>query len=264
MHIQRRVAVVAAIGCVAFLSGCATLDGKKAAYLGNQPNLSAPDVGAFVKERQDVLAHLQSLAPIEQLSGGGENWKPVVEAGMLYVDVRCARFMDALFWINRFRDTTSHQIQYVSAATSAVLALTQATKELLGIAPLGFGLMDQTVNNVGQGLLYNLDPGTVSGLVARQQATYRGAIKDVTYTNRAAAMTAIQQYAALCLPVSIEGEVNRAIANSEFKPAPIRPQLTVDDIPPAAGDDDFFEEDVSSSPPPANNYIPSIEQRRPQ
>ena len=238
------------------VAGCTTVQQKTAYYRGNTPDLRPQNVAAFAADQEALIASFQSLAGTGTLQNG-DDWRPVVHAGMHYVDVRCSRFMDALFWLNRARDTSSNQIRYAGAGASALLALLNASRELIGIAPIGFGFLDQTVNNVGQGLLYNLDPGIVSGLVSRQQAAYRGAIKDTQYTTRGAALQAVQQYAALCLPVSIEGEVNRAIADSEFEAVTYRPP-----VPPTDGRDD--PTDVPPPPLPASenvNVIPVIQQR---
>lgn len=240
------------------MSGCATIQTKTGYYKGNTPDLQPADLARFAAQQDAIVLTLEKMAGTPGLQNGGD-WRPVVDSGMHYVDVRCSRFMDALFWFNRVRDTSSNQIQYTGAATSALLALVGAAKDLIGIAPLGFGLLDQTVNNIGQGLLYNLDPGIVSGLVARQQTAYRQAIKDTRYTNRGAALQAIQQYAVLCLPVSIEGEVNRAITNSEFKATNYRLPVPGSQAPGTP------ETPSTTTTPPSNtNVVPVIEQTQPE
>lgn len=228
------------------LSGCATLhesvQNKAKAYMANTPDIQAADLEDFRTRQAAIVATLEASAGTPGLKNG-DDWRPVVDEGMRYVDLRCSRFMDALFWLNRARETSSNEIRYAGAGTAALLALVAASKELIGITPLAFGFLDQTLNNVGQGLLYNLDPGIVRGLVAREQTTFKTAITNTRYTTRGAALEAIQQYAELCLPVSIEGEVNRAISNSEFQAVNYR-------VPVPA-----------SPPPPANvNVVPVVEQ----
>jgi hypothetical protein len=200
-----------------FLTGCTTVKSKRLGYSGNVPDFATTNVTQFRQDQDYLVSEFARLGGLPGPPVNGMDWRPVVDGGMLYVDTRCERFMDALFWLNRVRETTSNQIQYAGAAASAILALTNAAKDLIGIAPLGIGLADQTVNNVSQGLLYHLDPGDVAQLVARKQGTYRDLIKDVKYTSRPAAMNAVAQYAANCLPVRIEGDVNQAIATSKFE-----------------------------------------------
>lgn len=216
-HIRNRAATgVAILLAGIFLTGCTTVKSKGSGYAGNVPDVAAVNVTQFREAQDAVVGEFARLGGLQQPPAHGGDWRPVVDGGMLYVDVRCDRFLDSLFWLNRVRETTTNQIQYAGAATSAILAIANATRELIGIAPLGFGLADQTVNNIGQGLLYHLDPGDVAQLVVRKQGTYRGLVKDVNYTQRPAAMNAVAQYAANCLPVRIEGDVNQAIAKSKF------------------------------------------------
>lgn len=263
---NRAATAVALLLAGVSLTGCMTVNSKKAGYAGNVPDFARKDVASYVADRNAILLEFALLGGLTAIPENEGEWRPVVDGGMQYVDVRCARFMDSLFWLNRARETASNQIQYASAAVSAALAIANATKNLLGIAPLGFGFADQTVNNLGQGLLYNLDPGVVAGLVARQQGTYRDAIKNSDYTNRAAALAAIQQYASLCLPVSIEGEVGRAIANSEFKRVDYRTPPQRDDPPPEPPATATQPDGQAPPPPPSGeqNVVPVLEQRQPE
>jgi hypothetical protein len=259
-----RARFVFALVC-AGLSGCATLhetvQTKAKAYMANTPDLQPADLQDFRDRQAAIVALLEESAGTPGLKNG-DDWRPVVDEGIHYVDVRCSRFMDALFWLNRARDTSSNEIRYAGAGTSALLALVAASKELIGITPLAFGFLDQTLNNVGQGLLYNLEPGIVRGLVAREQTTFKTAITNTRYTTRGAALEAIQQYAELCLPVSIEGEVNRAISNSEFQAVNYRVPIPVPPTPPATGAAGGGRVPPSPAATPSNvNVVPVVEQR---
>lgn len=236
----------------ASLGGCATMQRQTAAYLGNRPDLNPVDVAEFRAGQEANLDQFVQLAGTPNLRNGGD-WNPVVDAGMHYVDVRCSRFMDALFWFNRVRDATSRQIQYSGAAASAAMTLLSAGRDLLGLAPMAFALADQTVNNIGQGLLYNLNPGTVLGLVERRQAAYRAGLAGVHFTTRGAALRAIQGYAQICLPAAIETEVGRAIEMSEFQ--------AVDHRRPLPGvDGDGGTAAPPPAPPAPANAIPVVRQ----
>ena len=264
-HIGNRSATgVAILLAGVFLTGCTTVKSKGRGYAGNVPDFAVANVAQFRQAQDVVVGEFARLGGLSQIPPHGGDWRPVVDGGMLYADVRCERFLDALFWLNRVRETTSNQIQYAGAAASAVLALTNAAKDLIGIAPLGFGFADQTVNNIGQGLLYHLDPGDVAQLVARKQGTYRDLIKDVKYTQRPAAMNAVAQYAANCLPVRIEGDVNQAIAKSEFvrvdhrqKPEPA-PETTEDEEAPVVATDGATET-PAETPAVGDNEAPVLE-----
>ena len=179
------------------------------------------DVTRFVAGQDAILAEFATLAGVSMPGPTGE-WRPIIDAGIHYADVRCDRFMDSLFWFNRVRETTSRQIQYTGAAVSAALAVVQASVNAVGLTPLGFAFLDQTVNNFGAGLLFNLNPSNVRTIVERKQEAYLRGLS-ASYTSRAIALQVIQNYAAICLPPSIETEVELAISTQEYKANPIIP-----------------------------------------
>lgn len=219
--------------CAAILAGCtpATFQEKLSNYVGNKPDLDGTDVTAYVTNQNKVMEEFAKLAGVNPAAGG--EWRQVIDAGIHYVDVRCDRFMDSLFWFNRARETSSRQIQYTGAALGAALAVLEASKNAIGLTPLGFSLFDQTVNNLGAGLLFSLNPSTVRVLVEKKQEAYVRSLSP-SYTNKAIALQVIQNYAAICLPPSIETEVERAIANEGYKPDSIVPKLppAFDDVTP--------------------------------
>lgn len=58
-------------------------------YKGNTPDLQSADIGKFAMEQSAILTQLQELAGTPNLKNG-DDWRPVVDAGMQYVDVRCS------------------------------------------------------------------------------------------------------------------------------------------------------------------------------
>lgn len=223
--------LLALLAAGAVVSGCtaASLERRVRDYTANQPAISPEAVKAFVDDQEDVLEDFARLAGQSSLAQIKE-WRPVVDAGIHYTDVRCDKFMDSLFWLNRVREGTSRQIQYAGSAVSAALAIVDASKSAIGLTPLGFSLFDQSINNLGAGLLFNLNPSTVRVLVEKKQLAYLRSLS-ASYTNRTIALQVIQNYAAICLPPSIETEVERAITDQEYAPATIaRP------LPPAPDD----------------------------
>lgn len=198
-------------------SACTTVQEHVDAYRSNVPDLDRNDVAAFVAAREEVVGQLKALSGTDPRQDG-DDWRPVVDAGILYADVRCDRYMNALFWFNRARASTSRQIGIGGSAASAAMALLNAGKDLIGLAPLGFTFLDQSVDNVGKGLLFDLDPSIVRSLVEKQQTAYRQGLNGAGFRTKTGAMNAIQGYAALCLPPSIETEVSRAVEASEYEP----------------------------------------------
>lgn len=220
---MQRVVLSGVVIASIMLSGCLgnspkTFSEKYHNYIKNVPDLDDKDVETFAKDNEKILADFAKLAGVKT-PGANEEWRPVIDAGINYTDTRCDRFMDALFWLNRARETTSRQLEYTGSAVGAALAVVEASKTAIGLTPLGFSLFDQTVNNLTTGLLYNLSPSTVRILVEKRQTAYIQALTP-SYTSRAIALRVIQGYAAICLPPAIEAEVERAINAKEYVPNP--------------------------------------------
>jgi len=241
-------------------SACTTVREHVDAYKSNVPDLSASDVAAFVAARETVVDRLKSLSGTDPRQDG-DDWRPVVEAGILYADVRCDRYMNALFWFNRARESTSREIGFAASAGSAAMALLDAGKDLIGLAPLGFTIVDQTVNNIGKGLLFDLSPSIVRSLVEKQQTAFLQGLNGAEFRTKTGAMSAIQAYTTICLPPSIETEVSRAVEASEYRPVDFfgknAPSAPAEEIP--ADDDPVSGSSPSASepslPPPDSTPI---------
>lgn len=204
------------------LGGCATMDrgrDKLAAYGDNVPALDSRKVDAFVTGQNEVYDRLVMLAPVD-----AGDYRPIVDGGMMYVDLRCARYMDALFWFNRAREGTNRQLGYLGSASAAILEIVGASRELMSLTPLGIKFASETVDNVGKGLLYDLSPAAIRSIVDEQQIAFKKAIEGNRYRSKTAALQVIQAYVMLCLPASIEGQVEKAVTEAKFQekqePAP--------------------------------------------
>lgn len=198
-------------------SACASVQEHVDAYKSNKPDLSETNVAAFVAGRENVVASLKTLSGTDPRQDG-DDWRPVVDAGILYADVRCDRYMNALFWFARARESSSREIGFAGSASSAAMALLNASKDLIGLAPLGFTFLDQSINNIGRGLLFDLSPSIVRSLVEKQQTAYLKGLNGAEFRTKSGALNAIQAYTAICLPPSIETEVSRAVEASEYRP----------------------------------------------
>ena len=247
------------------LGGCSTAYEKTLYYANNDPDLATSDVSELASDSEALVASFVSIAGLPKKPEAGEEWRPVIDAGMHYADVRCERFLDALFWINRVKQSASNQVQYTSAATSAILSLVNASKNLLGIAPLGFGFLNDSIDNFGSTLLYGLEPGAVTGLVHRSQGEFRNGLKKTGYTNQAVALRTVYAYSSLCLPVTIERQVGEAVKNAKFSLVEPKPKSTdtakdEKDTVDESGDSSPGDNNVQNEAGEEDNYIPQVEQ----
>ncbi len=248
-----RTALTAMIGLS--LAGCAAVREKGEAFAANKPDIDAKDVVRYTTDQDVIWTQFVTLSQSDPASDRFYN--DVVDAGLLYVDARCTRYLDALAWFARARDAASRQIGYVSAAATAALAIENASKELLGLTPLGFTLLSSTIDNIGKGLLFELPPSAVKILVDEQRSAFRARVAKTPYTNRAAALATVQGYVAICLPVSIEAQVAEAVQNARFV-------AKQDDPPPPGAEEDEGFRDSEGAREPLPNTVPALEQAVPR
>ncbi|WP_431259354.1 hypothetical protein ACQ86G_03555 [Roseateles chitinivorans] len=220
------------------LPGCAAYDRSGLAANGPGSDLPAADATTF-REAQDALivqlvkaAKPPAASEIVKPTGAEDlkftvaadvSWDMVIRAGMDYADVRCESYLHALYRLDRDRKTAVTQTGLLGGATAGVqAALGKAAKEVAIVAIL-FGLAGSTIDNVASNLLYELEPSSVRTLVKAQQAHYRDNLR-MGYQDRPAAMTALRGYALLCVPASIESEVNLAVRSTQPKAKPGNPE----------------------------------------
>jgi hypothetical protein len=166
---------------------------------------------------------------------GSAEWGKFVEAGFGFIDEQCEQYLDALFWYNRYRNATSQHLALTGGFTSSILGIAEASAKSIAITAAAFGFSSTAFDNLSGTVLFDLDPSAVKNLVDRSRAQYRAAVQARSNnlgketattaiaplaTNRPDAMSLIQGYLSLCLPASIETQVNNAVASTDFEVDP--------------------------------------------
>jgi hypothetical protein len=149
------------------------------------------------------------------------DWRKIVYAGLDDVDERCDHYIESLTSARRDRDTFAKQLHDTATTTVSIVGLTSGASAI-GVAVLqaAFGLAESSLDSYYSRLLLTLETTTVHGVVRKQQTTYRkslaaGYIQHVS--NKPTAYYAIRGYLRLCLPSTIESEVNAAITDVHYQ-----------------------------------------------
>jgi hypothetical protein len=215
------------------LAGCATGLQEKRKYLGGvDVEINQTDVGGYAESQTAVMNHFVVLSGQATGDDSKVEWRRVVDAGIDYVDARCERYIDSIFWFNRAKNGVKSQIDIVGTATAGILGATEAAAKSISLTAIAFGLGSQSVENYGKGLLYEIDPASLREVVEKSQGAYIDGLQGVTYTSRPAAMRAIRGYLVFCLPATLESQVNKAVANSEFQTVTTREGAGKTDVVP--------------------------------
>lgn len=198
---------------------------------GPEPTFVVADVEAYSSEQNRYLIAFAQMAGFFTYESEGSpvpvgdplspdddvRWKEVARAGMNYIDRECARYIDAIFWYDRAATTVSSQINITGAATTGIMGLAGMAAESLAITAIAFGFASESVDNIVNSVLYQLNPSTVRAIVAEAQEAYRDEFERKTYNSRQGAVAAIRGYLSVCLPPSIETTVNTAIMNANIE-----------------------------------------------
>jgi hypothetical protein len=232
-----------ALHLVIFISCAGCVDSDRIRLLtGPGVDLNATDI-QYYRANQDVV--VQNLLALAGRGGVPESdindWSPVVDAGIGFVKQRCEAYLDAIFWFNRYKNTTVNEINLLGAGTASALGIAQASARDIALVALAFGITAQTIEILSSSILYKIDPAAVKSLVDTSQAIYLQSIAGVRYTSRAAAVLALQGYLNLCLPTTLEAQVVAAVNKTTFTvavpagPAPINvvPQVMQNTPPPS-------------------------------
>lgn len=205
---------IVALTIALVISGCATIKNGRQLESGPGLQFDAAELASYRESQDKVLTELVKLTVEPDAATPATRWDDVIAAGMDYADGKCEAYMHALFRLNRDRRTTTTQIGLLGTAAAGIMAAVDSAARDVAIVAIAFGLASSTVDNLSSNLLYELDPSSVRALVQTMQAKYRQAL-GVGYLTRPAAATAIRRYAMLCLPASIEAEVNLSVKKAD-------------------------------------------------
>lgn len=178
-----------------------------------------PGADAGAAQYEDAyLGHLCQRAGFARTSADGRaceiparaGWFTVVQAGMNDIDQRCDAY---LAWLDsRRRSSTSilQQIGDTHTAVDALLVATGAGVQPLALAAAAVGLARSSFNNYTSRLLFDVDHSTVQTVVLTRQKRFREDLP-VGIDNRPAAVYALRSYLRLCMPYTIETQINTTI-----------------------------------------------------
>jgi hypothetical protein len=138
-------------------------------------------------------------------------WAEFVQAGMNDVDRRCDAYLVWLDDKRRSREPIIKQFQDTSAATQAIMRLSGVGADAITMAGVAFGFAQNTFTNVNSRLLTEIDKSTVQSVVLNEQNDFRRGLSQQTIRTRSEAIYALRSYLRLCMPYTIETQINTKI-----------------------------------------------------
>jgi len=216
-----RAGIVAGCTALALLvGGCDTLDWRYTTE-GAGTQLYSPDLANQARLQEIYVGYICQQAGLSYEQSGDilfcrepsvtGNWQIFVQAGMNDIDRRCDGY---LTWLDNRRRSVGpihQQILDTEAATLLILGATAADPtKAIAVVGAAFGLASHAFTNFNSRFLFEVEKSTVQSVVLTRQQKYRETLPRLI-DNRPAAIYALRQYLRLCMPMTIETQINTTV-----------------------------------------------------
>ncbi|MCV0424732.1 MAG: hypothetical protein K5905_04625 [Roseibium sp.] len=137
-------------------------------------------------------------------------WTLITYQGLNDIDRRCDSYLQWLDNKKRSKGPLISQIGTVSAATTSIMNITGATAGAITIAGLAFELLSKSVENYHSRLLLEVDSSTINSIVLNARRKFREQLltANLEINNKPQTEHILRSYLRLCLPFSIEANIN--------------------------------------------------------
>lgn len=155
-------------------------------------------------------------------------WGLFVQAGMNDIDQRCDAYLTWLDNVRRSQAPILKQFSDTHTATELIMQTAGVGAGPIAIVAAAFGLATNTFNNVTSRLVLEVNHSTVQQVVLTRQTRFREDLlgnrakhkPPVIIASKPAAIYALRSYLRLCMPITIETEINTTVAVFERGGAP--------------------------------------------
>jgi hypothetical protein len=158
------------------------------------------------------------------------HWNSLVQAGMNDIDTRCDAYLAWYDSRKRSQQPVISQINTTARLVNAILLAYAPTSAAIGVVAEAFGFAQATVNNYHSRLLYEIDTSTLQALVLGNQRSFRDGIADLRFQTKPAVEHALRSYLRICMPFSIETEVNNVLTVVKRSGEAPPPLITTDSV----------------------------------
>ncbi|HEY6633793.1 MAG TPA: hypothetical protein VIZ90_20235 [Rhizobiaceae bacterium] len=207
-------------------TGCNLQNDMRFTNEGVGSNLYSTDVQRQYRIQQLYYGYLcgQASLPLAGISPEGVpvcdfpvfgtlQWNTLVQAGMNDIDTRCDAYLAWYDSRKRSQRPLISQINTTGRLVNAILLASSPSAATIGVVAEAFGFAAATVNNYHSRLLYEIDTSTLQALVLDNQRTFREGIVDLKFQTKPAVEHALRSYLRICMPFSIETEVNTVLTS---------------------------------------------------
>src|SRR5947207_11932596 len=230
-------AILGAVGLALLAGGCNTLDRNylrdgvgtevTSTDIVTSTNLQAIYFGEVCRQAGLTVRQTPDGALLcDELALSPAAWSIFVQAGMNDIDRRCDAYLAWLDDRRRWREPLLKQLHSTAAATAAIMGLTGVSAAPIAIVGAAFGFAQETFVNLSGRLITEVNHSTVQSLVLTRQNDYRAGLRNKVIVNGPAALYALRSYLRICMPMTIETEINTTLTSVDRNGAPPVPLIT--------------------------------------
>jgi len=164
-------------------------------------------------------------------------WNEFVMAGIVDIKGRCDNYLTWLDSRRRDRAPVLKELLAVTGATNSILTASGADTTTLGIVSAAMALAGATYENWNSRLLLAINQSTVVDIVYSRQQQFMDSLRNKNFDSRPAALYVLRDYLRLCMPTTIEADINTSITlvqRGSLSDARERPIVPLAGVPSAA------------------------------
>jgi hypothetical protein len=223
------VRLVACVGIALTAAGCDPETDRVFFRQGIGTELNSGNIEASTKAQNDYVQYVCQQAGLSYIDDGGsitcENpnkpstWQLFVQAGMNDIDQRCDAYLLWLDYVRRANDPTLRVLSDAATYSALIMDRAGVGPAPIAIAGAAFGFAKNTFTNVMSRLILEVNHSAVQSVVLSAQKQFREdllgstdkKIPPVVIASKPAAIYALRSYLRLCMPVTIEAEINNTV-----------------------------------------------------
>ncbi len=142
--------------------------------------------------------------------GNQKFWTLITYQGLNDIDRRCDAYLQWLDNKKRSKAPILSQLGSMGTATGSIMQIAGVTSDAITIVGIAFDLISKSVENYHSRLLLEVESSTVNSVVLNARRRFREHLlkEKVQIANKPQAEHVLRSYLRLCLPFSIEANIN--------------------------------------------------------
>ena len=197
-------ALLAYVAIALTVAGCNLATDKQYMNEGAGVDLYTADRASQIELQKEYISFICAQAG----SNCGGNWTAFVQAGMNDIDQRCDGYLTWLDARRRDKEPVLAELSALNTAAHAMMTVTGSSPKSLDIVTAAFGLASATYNNWNSRLMLAINQSTVQDVVYNSQGQFREKIRSYVVPDQPMAIYLLRNYLRLCMPITIEANIN--------------------------------------------------------